>query len=248
MFDAILFTVEINITKMGVDNVVGGAINLNCTVNVQEFEEFFVISWIHDEPAVHQSVKNSSNVLQLSPLMASHAGIYVCNASLDSVTGKERTNITMNCKSHTFYIIVFTTISVTLPVDMNLTLFMNTGDPVMAGDSVSIICSVRIDKHLVDVGVDVDLQLVSPQGVNATERSNDADSGHYQTSISFHSVSVQVSGIFTCNATVKSSPVNHFLIPAQNNRTLDLVLSKSGICLMLILSSTHFILLSFSSF
>ena len=105
-------------------------------------------------------------------------------------------------------------------------IFLNTTSLVMAGDSVSIICSVSIDKNLLDVEVDVDLILVGPQQMNATERVNNASHGQFQTLVSLHNVSARDTGEFICNATIQSSLINEFLIPAYESKIFDLILSK----------------------
>ena len=105
-------------------------------------------------------------------------------------------------------------------------IFLNTTNPVKAGDSVSIVCSVRIDKTLLDVEVSVDLLLVSPQQMNATEKVKNASHGHIQTSVSFYNISARDTGKFICNATIQPSLINEFLIPANKSKTFDLILGK----------------------
>ena len=109
---------------------------------------------------------------------------------------------------------------------MELTVHLNTNDPVKAEDSVSIICSAKINNTLVDADIDVDMHLVSPQGFNTIERSENVNLGLYQRRITFRSVSAQDSGEFMCNATVKPSSTNIFLHPAYEEVPFDLVLSK----------------------
>ena len=109
---------------------------------------------------------------------------------------------------------------------MELKIHLNTSDPVKAEDSVSIICGAKINKTLVDVDIDVHIHLVSPQGINAIERSENVSLGLYQRRITFRSISARDSGEFICNATVTSSSTNIFLHPAYEEVPFDLVLSK----------------------
>lgn len=53
---------------------------------------------------------------------------------------------------------------------MDMMIFLNTTNPAMAGDSVTIICSIRVNKIFLDKEVNVDLHLVSLQGMNATRK------------------------------------------------------------------------------
>ena len=112
-------------------------------------------------------------------------------------------------------------------VRMNLTVSMNTSKPVRAGDSVSIICGANIDRNLVDVPVDVDLHLASPEGMNETQSfANSSGRSLHQTSIHFSNISAEVSGIFICNVNITASSMNKYLIPAHVNQTIDLILGK----------------------
>ena len=111
-------------------------------------------------------------------------------------------------------------------VAVELTLSLNTSHPVIAGDSVSIICSAKINKTLVNIEVDVDMYIVSPRGIDATERSENVSLGLYQKSVTFSSISPRDSGVFMCNATVKSSSVNNLLYPAYEEVPFDLVLGE----------------------
>ena len=104
---------------------------------------------------------------------------------------------------------------------------MNTSTPVRAGDSISIICSANTDRTLVDVPVDVDLHLASPKGRKETERfPNSNDHSFHQISMHFSDISAQVSGNFTCNATIRASSTNEFLIPTNGSVIFDLILGK----------------------
>ena len=52
------------------------------------------------------AAQNSTSVSQFlwfNSLTASHAGVYVCNASLAPTTGSEQTNITLQCKIINLY-------------------------------------------------------------------------------------------------------------------------------------------------
>ena len=113
-------------------------------------------------------------------------------------------------------------------MDLELTLILNSNsNPVVAGDSVNIICGARINKTLVDIDVNVDVHLISP-GINATEQEVTVrlSPGLYQRSISFDSVSAQNSGLFVCNATVQSSITNVFVQSAYKHQTFDLILGN----------------------
>ena len=102
---------------------------------------------------------------------------------------------------------------------------MNTSKPVRAGDSISIICRATIDRALVDVPVDIDFHLVSPKRMSKTQRFSSPQS-LYQTSMNFSDISAEVSGNFTCNASVRASSTNLFLIPAHGRQIFDLILGK----------------------
>ena len=109
----------------------------------------------------------------------------------------------------------------------NLIVSVNTSEPVMAGDSVSINCRVNIDRALVDVPIDIDLHLVSPRQTNATRMFiNSNDSSLHQISIPFSNISARDSGNFICNATVRASSMNDFLIPVHESQAFDLILGK----------------------
>ena len=109
----------------------------------------------------------------------------------------------------------------------NMTVSVNSTKPVRAGESISIVCMATTDGTLVDVPVDVELHLASRQGRNETQTFLNS-SGHnlHQISMDFSDISAEISGVFTCNATVSSSAMNDFLIPAHENDTYDLILGK----------------------
>ena len=88
---------QISITKMGASKV-GVTTSLNCTVDVQATEEMFLISWKHEKSSISLINTSSSSTLWFNPLIASHAGIYICNTSLDFTSGSERINLTIKCK------------------------------------------------------------------------------------------------------------------------------------------------------
>ena len=108
-----------------------------------------------------------------------------------------------------------------------MTVSVNGIKPVRAGVSISIVCMAIIDRTLVDVPVDVELHLANPQGGNKTQRFLNS-SGHslHQISMNFSGISAEMSGDFTCNATVSSSVINDLLILAHENDTYDLILGK----------------------
>ena len=92
---------EICITNIRDENYLGNAADLTCTVESRGTMEQFTISWIysHIERNIPQNSTNTfSQYLWFAYLRASHAGVYVCNASLASTTGSEQTNITLQCK------------------------------------------------------------------------------------------------------------------------------------------------------
>ena len=117
---------------------------------------------------------------------------------------------------------------VILLVHMNLSVFKSTSEPVRAGDSISIICRANIDRTLVDVPVDVDLHLASPKGTNATQSfANSSGPSLYETSIHYSDISAsEISGNFTCNATIRALSTNEYLIPAIDSQSFDLILGK----------------------
>ena len=114
---------------------------------------------------------------------------------------------------------------------MNLSVSVNTSTPVRAGDYISIICMAIIDRSLVDVPVDVELHLASPQGIpqgmskNQTF-NNSNDHRFHQISMDFGDISAEISGVYTCNATIRASSMNEFLIPASDRQSYDLILGK----------------------
>ena len=108
-----------------------------------------------------------------------------------------------------------------------MTVSVNGIKPVRAGVSISIVCMAIIDRTLVDVPVDVELHLASRQGRNEIQTFPNS-SGHnlHQISMDLSDISAEMSGVFTCNATVSASAMNDFLIPAHENDTYDLILGK----------------------
>ena len=110
---------------------------------------------------------------------------------------------------------------------MNLSVSMNTSTPVRAGDYISIICMAVIDRSLVDVPVDVELYLASPQGMTKNQIFNNSnDRRFHQISMDFGDISAEISGVYTCNATIRASSMNEFLIPASDRQSYDLILGK----------------------
>ena len=107
---------------------------------------------------------------------------------------------------------------------MELTLSLSTADPVVAGSSISIICMASVNKTLVDIDIDFDIQLISPEGEEASESSGNATHGNYQKSITYNSISAQNSGLFVCNATVQPSTRNEFIMLEFEQQRLDLIL------------------------
>ena len=93
---------KLHITNIKGENYLGNAVSLTCRVESQGTHEQFEISWTYNNPMKRNVPKNSTNTSQslwFDPLSASHAGIYVCNASLTPTTGSEQTNITLQCKT-----------------------------------------------------------------------------------------------------------------------------------------------------
>ena len=112
---------------------------------------------------------------------------------------------------------------------MNLSVSVNTSTPVRAGDSISIICMAVIDRSLVDVPVDIELHLASPQGMTKNQTfHNSNDHSLHQISMNFDDISAEISGVYTCNATIRASTMNEneFLIPASDRQSYDLILGK----------------------
>ena len=113
---------------------------------------------------------------------------------------------------------------------MELTLSLNTTDPVVAGSSISIICMASVNKTLVDFDIDFDIQLTSPEGERASESGRSATLGNYWKSITYSSISAQNSGLFVCNATVQPSAGNEFIMPEYEHQKLDLILGTVNVC------------------
>ena len=107
---------------------------------------------------------------------------------------------------------------------MELTLIMNTTDPVITGSSISIICMASVNKTLADIDIEFDIQLVSPEGERAYESGGNANLGYYQKRITYNSISAHNSGNFVCNATVQPSTRNEFIMPAYKQKIFDLIL------------------------
>ena len=108
-----------------------------------------------------------------------------------------------------------------------MTVSINSTKPVRAGVSISIVCTTTTDRTLVDIPVDVELHLASPQGGNKTQNFlNSSSQSLHKISMDFSNISAEMSGVFTCNATVSASAMNNFLIPAHENDTYDLILGK----------------------
>lgn len=217
-----------NTTTRGSSYLVGSNVTLQCVIMKHGTEIVPTMYWTG--PVGSENVTALSNTLHLNALLASNAGVYTCHASFGSSNGNESVNLNLNCKIyfqcirlHKLVIILYTTLY--FLVDMDLTLYTNNSEAVRTGDTWNIFCHAKINKSLVDVGVDVDVQLISPQGMEANEYDS-TSLGLYERSIIFHNISVQNSGLFLCNATVRPSLVNPYLIPAYRSQDFDLILGK----------------------
>lgn len=113
---------------------------------------------------------------------------------------------------------------------MELTLTTNTTDPVVPGSSISIICMASVNKTLADIGIEFNIQLISPEGKRASESGGNATLEYYQKSITYNSISAHNSGNFVCNATVQPSTRNEFIMPAYKRQRLDLILGTMKYC------------------
>jgi hypothetical protein len=109
---------------------------------------------------------------------------------------------------------------------MELTLSTTTTDPVVAGSYISIICVASVNKTLADIDVEFDIELISPEGVRASESGGNATLGNYQKRITYDNISAQNSGPFVCNATVQPSTRNDFITPDHKNQSIDFILGK----------------------
>ena len=113
---------------------------------------------------------------------------------------------------------------------MELILTRNTANPVVPGSSISIICMASVNKTLADIGIEFDIQLVSPQGESASKNGGNASLGNYQKTITYNSISAHNSGNFFCNASVQPSTRNEFIMPAYKRQSLDLILGTMKCC------------------
>ena len=110
---------------------------------------------------------------------------------------------------------------------MEVAVHLSTSNPVRAGDSVAVICSANINKTLINVNVDIEIHLTSPNqtSTNMTGASNTSQ-GLHQASIFFPSTSARYSGQYQCNATIRSSDGGYFLNSARKEDDFFLILSK----------------------
>lgn len=108
---------------------------------------------------------------------------------------------------------------------MELTIHLSKSEPVKAGDSISVVCSININKTLVNVNTDIAVHLIGPTQINMTRVAN-TSLGLYQASILFPSISARDSGQYQCNATIRSSAIEYFLNSADKEDIFDLTLGK----------------------
>ena len=111
---------------------------------------------------------------------------------------------------------------------MEVAVHLNTSDPVRAGDSVAVICSANINKTLINVNVDIDIHLISPNqtSTNMTGASNTSHGLHQASILFFPSISARNSGQYQCNATIRSSDGGYFLNSASKEDNFFLIISK----------------------
>ena len=105
-------------------------------------------------------------------------------------------------------------------------LLPSTTESVGDGDSLRMVCTVHVDKTLVNVAVNVDVYLVGPRGVNVTRTFDNSNISEHETDIRFNRISAKDSGQFKCNATVTASSTMYFLDPAHDDDTFTLTLSE----------------------
>ena len=113
---------------------------------------------------------------------------------------------------------------------MELTLTTNTTDPIVSGSSISIICMASVNKTLVDIGIEFDVELISPEGERASESGGNTSLGNYRKTLTYNSISPRNSGNFFCNASVQPPTRNKFIMPAYKERMLDLILGTMKCC------------------
>ena len=113
---------------------------------------------------------------------------------------------------------------------MELTLTTNTADPVVPGSSISIICMASVNKTLANIGIEFDVELISPEGERASESGGNASLGNYQKTITYNGISAHNSGNFVCNASVQPSTRNEFIMPAYDHQRFDLILGTMKYC------------------
>ena len=107
-------------------------------------------------------------------------------------------------------------------MDLNITLYLNTTKPVKAGDDVSVICNAYVNKTLIDVDVDIEMQLVGPRGTSTTKTFGSTNSDFHELNIMLPNISAEDSGQYKCNATIKTSYASVFSKPGYKEEFLDL--------------------------
>ena len=107
-------------------------------------------------------------------------------------------------------------------MDLNLTLYLNTTKPVKAGDDVSVICNAYVNKTLIDIDVDIEMQLVGPRRTSASKIFGSTNTDFYELSITLPSLSAEDFGQYKCNATIKTSSDSVFSKPGYKEEVLDL--------------------------
>ena len=107
-------------------------------------------------------------------------------------------------------------------MDLNLTLYLNTTKLVKAGDDVSVICNAYVNKTLIDVDVDIEMQLVGPRGTSTTKTFGSTNTDFHELNIILPNISAEYSGQYKCNATIKTSSASVFSKPGYKEEFLDL--------------------------
>jgi hypothetical protein len=95
-----LFTVDILITVTAAgNNAIGESFSLECTVTVTGSNDQPMITWLMGpmDNMITSGVMTTSGMstLTFNPLSASHAGTYICRATLGSVMDSASTTITV---------------------------------------------------------------------------------------------------------------------------------------------------------
>ena len=199
----------VSITPSG-DNNAGERYSLECTVTVTGSNEQPIITWLMgpmDNMITSGVVTTGSmSTLTFNPLAASHAGIYTCRATLDSVMDSASTTITVQSEWIDYN---FRFLCSSSP-DPAITVRVTSGSVAtpMVESMYSLTCTVIGAERLTDVGAMVTYQW---------HKNGAVVSDQTMATLSFSSLTFSDAGGYTCQATVISSLLSDPITTASSN-------------------------------